>query len=259
MLATDVDGHQTWLGTRTFTSDNANATKPFGTIDTPGMAMVASGTAYPNFGWTLTQQPKVVPFDGSTIAVLIDGVVVGHPGSLHPRSDIQALFPGYANTDNAVGAFVFDTTAYADGLHTISWVVTDSAGMTEGIGSRFFIIDNSGGAGSAVQASVEAPLAARSQSPSVDRGRSVLVRKGFDEAAPLDVVPFRGGQRQVFAHELERIEIRLAADGDAPQGSRYEGYLLVGDERRALPIGSTLDASTGRFYWQPTRRLHRQV
>ena len=80
-LATDVDGHQTWLGTRTFTSDNANATKPFGTIDTPGMSEVASGTAYPNFGWTLTQQPKVVPFDGSTITVVVDGVVVGHARS----------------------------------------------------------------------------------------------------------------------------------------------------------------------------------
>ena len=251
VLAIDVDGHQTWLGSRTFTSDNANATKPFGTIDTPGMAMVASGTAYANFGWALTQQPKVVPFDGSTIAVLIDGVVVGHPGALHPRSDIQALFPGYANTDHAVGAFVFDTTAYADGLHTISWVVTDSAGITEGIGSRFFIIDNTGG-GSAVQASVETPLRARSTALSVDAGGSVLVRKGFDEAAPLEVVPFRGGRRQVAAYELERVEIRLAADGDAPRGSQYEGYLLVGDERRALPIGSTLDASTGRFYWQPT-------
>ena len=118
-LATDVDGHQAWLGSRSFTSDNANATKPFGAIDTPGLSEIASGTAYPNFGWTLTQQPKVVPFDGSTISVMIDGVVVGHPGPSSPRPDIQAQFPGYANTDNAVGAYVFDTTAYSNGLHTI--------------------------------------------------------------------------------------------------------------------------------------------
>ena len=63
-------------------------------IDTPGMAMVASGTAYPNFGWTLTQQPKVVPFDGSTIDVLIDGVVVGHPGSTLATGRHPGALPG---------------------------------------------------------------------------------------------------------------------------------------------------------------------
>jgi hypothetical protein len=49
---------------------------------------------------------------------------------------------GYRNTNNAVGGFAFDTTRYANGLHTIYWVVTDSAGNQEGIGSRFFTISN---------------------------------------------------------------------------------------------------------------------
>jgi hypothetical protein len=247
-LATDIEGRQTWLGSRTFTSDNANATKPFGAIDTPGMSAIASGSAYLNFGWTLTQQPKIVPIDGSTITVVVDGVAVGQPGALGARADIQALFPGYRNTDNAVGAFALDTTVYADGLHTISWVVTDSAGSTEGIGSRYFTIDNGSGT-SPVQANADAALAA-ARSAAVDLGRSVLVRKGYEEAAPLEVVPFRDGRRQVVAFELERVEVRLAGNADV-RGSRYEGYLLVGDERRALPIGSTLDASSGRFYWQP--------
>ena len=105
------------------------------------LSEIASGTAYPNFGWTLTQQPKVVPFHGSTITVIIDGVAVGHPVPCLP-GPTSALFPGYANTDNAVGAYVFDTTAYSNGLHTIAWVVTDSGGSTEGIGSRYFTVEN---------------------------------------------------------------------------------------------------------------------
>ena len=75
--------------------------------------------------------------------------------------------------------------------------------------------------------------------------------KGDDEAAPFEVVPFTGRTRQIAGHELERIEIKLAADDDPSQGSRYQGYHIVGGERRPLPIGSTLDAATGRFYWQP--------
>ena len=35
-----------------------------------------------------------------------------------------------------------DTTVYENGVHTIQWTVTDSAGNTDGIGSRYFIIRN---------------------------------------------------------------------------------------------------------------------
>ena len=71
-MAIDIEGLQTWIGTRTFASDNANATKPFGSIETPGRSEIASGNSYLNFGWALTQQPKVIPFDGSTITVVVD-------------------------------------------------------------------------------------------------------------------------------------------------------------------------------------------
>jgi hypothetical protein len=32
---------------------------------------------------------------------------------------------------------------------------------------------------------------------------------------------------------------------------RWSGYLVVGNELRPLPIGSTLDARRGVFFWQP--------
>ncbi len=140
-FADDVEGHTTLLGTRTFTAANASADLPFGTIDTPGQGETVSGTIV-NFGWALTPQPKVIPMDGSTIDVLIDGVVVGHPTYGFARSDIQALFPGYANTDGAVGYFILDTTTLTDGLHSIAWVVRDNMGATQGIGSRFFTVAN---------------------------------------------------------------------------------------------------------------------
>jgi hypothetical protein len=137
------------LGTRTITVDNAHATKPFGTIDTPGQGGTASGSAYINFGWALTQNPNVIPFDGSTITVYVDSVAVGHPTYNQFRSDIANLFPGHANSNGAVGFFYIDTTRLANGVHTISWTVFDNAGHGDGIGSRFFNVQNSGGGGSA--------------------------------------------------------------------------------------------------------------
>ncbi|MCP5106827.1 MAG: DUF1566 domain-containing protein [bacterium] len=143
-VAEDVEGKQATLGTRTITVNNADAVKPFGAIDTPAPGGTASGGEYICWGWCLTPQPNSIPTDGSTIAVWVDGVNVGHPVYNVYRSDMAALFPGYANSDGAAGYFILDTTAYDDGIHTIQWTVTDSAGNSEGIGSRYFIIDNTG-------------------------------------------------------------------------------------------------------------------
>jgi len=78
-IATNKAGQTFDLGTRTITVDNAHASKPFGTIDTPDQGATASGSAYVNFGWALTQNPHCIPFDGSTIFVYLDSVPVGHP------------------------------------------------------------------------------------------------------------------------------------------------------------------------------------
>jgi hypothetical protein len=140
-FADDLEGQTTLLGTTTFTVGNAGATLPFGTIDTPGQGETVSGVVT-NFGWALTPQPAIIPIDGSTIDVLIDGVVIGHPSYNHFRSDVASLFPGLANSDGAVGVFQFDSRTLTNGLHTISWVVHDNAGHTQGIGSRYFTVDN---------------------------------------------------------------------------------------------------------------------
>lgn len=38
--------------------------------------------------------------------------------------------------------FTIDTTTLMNGVHTIAWVVRDSLGRTQGIGSRYFAVAN---------------------------------------------------------------------------------------------------------------------
>ncbi|UCH98278.1 MAG: hypothetical protein JSV88_15935 [Candidatus Aminicenantes bacterium] len=143
-IATDITGHQVTLGTKTITCDNANAVKPFGAIDTPTQGGTASGSGFINWGWVLAPQPNSIPIDGSTINVYVDGINIGHPTYNIYREDISTLFPGYANSNGAVGYFYLDTTAYEDGVHTIQWTAADNAGNNDGIGSRYFTIQNTG-------------------------------------------------------------------------------------------------------------------
>jgi hypothetical protein len=137
--ADDVDGHSTLLGFRTLTFDNAASVLPFGTIDTPGQGETVSGTVI-NFGWALSS--ALIPTDGSTIDVFVDGVASGRPIYNTFRSDIATLFPAFPNSNGAIGYFLLDMTRLSNGLHTIAWVVRDGAGQTQGIGSRFFTVAN---------------------------------------------------------------------------------------------------------------------
>ena len=153
-IATDGEGHAVTLGTKTITCDNAHAVKPFGTIDTPAQGGTASGSGYVNFGWVLTL-PHTVPKDGHTISVYVDSVLRGtlsqNPSSYdNYRVDVSTNFPGLNNTGapgggGPVGAFFLDTTAFANGVHTIWWIAYDDNGDGDGIGSRYFAIDNPGG------------------------------------------------------------------------------------------------------------------
>lgn len=140
--ALDQEGKSTVLGTVSFSCKNNSSIYPFGTLDTPVQGGVASGKKYLVWGWVLTPKPNEIPFDGSTIDVYVDGKRLGNPVYNNYRDDIAKLFPGYANSNGAVGYYTLDTTKYKDGIHTIYWVVKDSAGNSAGIGSRYFNIDN---------------------------------------------------------------------------------------------------------------------
>jgi hypothetical protein len=141
VYATDAEGNSALLGTRRVTAQNAASLLPFGTLDTPAPGSTVSGLVRV-WGWALTPNPAYIPEDGSTIAVYVDGEFVGHPTYGLYRADIAGAFPGYANTNTAVGYYMLDTTTLENGVHTIAWAVTDSAGHSQGIGSRHFRVRN---------------------------------------------------------------------------------------------------------------------
>ena len=77
--------------------------------------------------------------------VVIDGAFISAvPSGWTSRADLTALFPAaqYPGIVNALGVAVFDSTPLANGVHTISWLVTDNLGSASGIGSRYFTVSN---------------------------------------------------------------------------------------------------------------------
>jgi len=312
-IAIDRDGNTVTMGTKTIVCDNAHAVKPFGTIDTPAQGGETSGNPYLNFGWVLTPQPKTVPKDGSTIDVYVDGVKVGNLSTApnvynQYRVDVATAFPGLNNSGGPVGAFFLDTTKYADGVHMLSWVVTDDAGQADGIGSRYFSIFNTGEATLGKGDTYFGDMYLRDKSSIcipkayVPKVADILnlpinsdppaVKRGFDPAAPPEtIVPDRHGVYHIDIREVELLRIFLEAahldqtgpaEGRNPPSPlfmkggdegkptlrkdriegksaaidggadvRYAGCMIVGDQLRPLPVGSTLDPVKGAFSWLP--------
>jgi hypothetical protein len=260
--AVDKEGNTTALGQKTIICDNVHAVKPFGAIDTPAQGGTASGKNFVNFGWALTPQPNTIPTDGSTITVWVDGLSLGQPVYNLYRVDIASLFPGYNNSNGAVGYYSLDTTTYENGVHTIAWSVIDDAGNTDGIGSRYFTIQDSAGSaaswaqgqdGNTTIPSVQGPQSMLMEQISrvpLDSIESIQVIKGYNPIPQArEVYPDPDGNFMIEIHELQRLEIHLVPGEDSL--SLCCGYQEVGTQLRPLPIGSTLDAKKGIFYWQP--------
>jgi hypothetical protein len=247
-IAADLEGNQVTLGTKTIVCDNANAVKPFGAIDTPAQGGTASGRNYVNFGWALTPLPNTIPTDGSTIQVWVDGVSLGHPVYNQYRKDIAALFPNYNNSNGAVGYYYLDTTHYENGVHTIAWSAKDDAGNADGIGSRYFYIQNTDTtAASKKEAVFNVQRSMFNFNPGripVNESLPVWIKKGYHpNVEPVVVYPDDEGIITIKIKELERLEIHF-----------FDSTLNI--EPRTLniswlPIGSTLDRKRGIFYWQP--------
>lgn len=242
-VAIDGAGNRVTLGSRTIFIDNARAVKPFGAIDSPTQGGKASGRNFLDQGWVLTPPPNKIPTNGSTISVYIDGKFVGHPAYNIYRRDIDAYFPGYANSKGAMAYMELDTTAYANGVHTIQWVVTDNAGNKDGVGSRYFTVQNIGNKGQAAVSSTTETM--KSHLPafiSADRSIPLKVKKGYSSnIEPQGIYPDNSGNVTVEISELERLEIHFS-----------KGNIPVKSIRNIspLPVGSTLDMEKGIFYWQ---------
>ncbi|MCP5055026.1 MAG: hypothetical protein GY940_48115 [bacterium] len=244
--AIDTSGNVVTLGSKTITVDNANAVKPFGAIDAPGQGGTASGASFVNWGWVLTPQPNMIPTSGSTIKVWVNGVNKGSPAYNNYRSDIATLFPSYANSNGAIGYKYLDTTGYDNGIHTIQWTATDDDGNSDGIGSRYFNIQNSGN---------DAARGRRAYRPSsgvfrgdlsklkTDVSLRVRFKTGYESTASMESLgPDQKGSPIIEIRELGRVEVHFF-----PEGATSTVLLPVSP----LPIGSTFEEKGGIFYWQP--------
>ena len=153
-----------------------------------------------------------------------------------------------SDSNGAVGFFWIDTTKYSNGPHTIGWSVTDSGGSAEGIGSRYFTVQNGS---SRVGLQVTHPSLIGYADELRDAPPSyapIYARRGYAPDVPLEFVPIGSqGVRQVTIEPVGCLALHLGAE----RGVSYIGYLQVGNELQPLPVGSTLDSDGGVFYWQP--------
>ncbi len=258
-------GKKTTLGVRNIIVDNAHAEKPFGTIETPGQGETISGSNYANWGWVLTPPPNNISTDGSTIDVYVDSVYLGHPTYNIFREDIADLFSNYLNSHGAFGFITINTTTFRNGTHQIWWIAKDNAGNADGIGSRFFNIINSG---TSRVLNTNSPNVGEKFPPYIfpkippeqikalplNESEPMNVFRGYNRnLVPERIFPLQDGITELTIHETERVELHLESTQppfliSSSPGSIY-GYLVVGEQLRKLPVGSTLDRQKGIFYW----------
>jgi hypothetical protein len=82
------------------------------------------------------------------------------------------------------------------------------------------------------------------------------VKTGYDPNAEFQPrLPDADTILRIEIPEVNRVEIDLSGGPDAAtfrqERTSFSGHMLVGNEVRPLPIGSTLDLRTGRFSWMP--------
>jgi len=217
----------------------------------------------------------IIPTNGSTVTVFIDAMPVGQVSYNLCRGDVGSPVPAgqYCNDDvsnifgtatprptlsartsnptrfrnldagrSAIGLYSLDTHALSNGLHSIAWGVTDSAGRAEGIGSRFFNVFNSGADQS------KRPAVVRGLAGALDRYEAgtagVSGRTGFDlSAAWIPMQPDARHRYRVRLSEMGRLELWLGATVDAAYLVGPDGTL------RDLPVGSSLRGA--HFGWMP--------
>ena len=71
----------------------------------------------------------------------------------------------------------------------------------------------------------------------------VTTRRGYSDSSEPEVIEADGkGTFYTQIRELDRIVLELGKNVQ-------DGFLLVGEKLKPLPIGSTLDREKGKFFW----------
>ena len=241
-FAFDQENNVATIGSKSIVVNNNAATRPFGSIDTP--AIGGDPGTLPNFGWGLTPMVNGV----ATCRIPSSGVQVSiDSGPLQPvvygdaRTDIAGAFPGFSNSAAAGGHFIVDWSTLPNGTHTIGWLITDDCNRADGVGSRFFTV-TTGTNLVAAPAGTVAPLAGMRISE-VESDEPILIARGYGES-PAVLQSGMAGARIVELQAGDHVELRL------PRGFK-DAWQVVGGQVRGLPLGSTWDADSGTFYWQP--------
>ena len=169
---------------------------------------------------------------------------------LATRTSNPTKFRNLDAARGAIGAYTFNTNLMTNGLHTIAWSVTDSAGRNEGIGSRFFIVQNGApltGGTASEDALRDAPARVVGTADSLAANQlavdGVWGRTGFNLSAPWAAM--HAGDDASFAvrlPELSRMELWLGTDVEA-------GYLVAEGKLHPLPVGASLTGP--QFAWMP--------
>jgi hypothetical protein len=246
--AVDLENHYTTLGSKTITVDNANATKPFGSIDVPAFGQTMSGGFW-NFGWGLTPGSSCMITNGN-VQVGIDSQPLTPVNYGDLRADIAAAFPGFTNGGGAGGAYFIDTTTLTNGVHQIGWLITDNCGRAEGVGSRFFTVANATSTtvlqpGDTVSASGVEPLEGITSRRVMASLSEAEVTVQIDGGNPVALSANANGMRLVKIKQGSRIRLQL------PNGSTHTAYQVANGAQAELPLGSSYDAGAGAFYWEP--------
>ena len=255
---------------------NRSLAQPFGAIEMPTAGSTVQGAIStvgwaltPDADTAPGGDDVRVPVDGATTVVYVDGQAWGTvaydqcrgavgnpvpPGAFcddnvantfgtsrprapgTPRATNATRFRNLDEGRGAIGAALIDTTVLGDGAHTLSWSVTDNAGRTAHLGTRYIIVANGSTATARVSDAVPAGVAP-------DGSGVVRGRQGWDPGAAWEELAADGlGVRHVTLPLLGRLTLHFG-------GPVTEGHLLGPDGPRPLPPGARLDGATGTFTW----------
>jgi hypothetical protein len=192
-----------------------NTSLPFGVFATPieGSTVTSS---IPVTGWVLDdigiQHVKIYRQEGKSLVYIGDSVLV--EGA---RPDVEQAYPHYPQSYRAGWGYMLLTNFLPNegnglfSLHTIAWSVKDNAGNIDGIGSRYFTIQNTwgGASGSAQSAGYIEAEGSFSRLP-IDHPEPVNIKKGYNHCIePQTCYPDENGIITIEIKELEPIDIHL--------------------------------------------------
>lgn len=129
-------GGQSWTTTQTFQVSNSSSDPVALNIDSPGPGQALSGTAGLD-GWAINMNG--VPIQ--SVQVLVDGTLYGMATYGNSRPDVCQAFPSAGGCPNVGWTYLLDTTAFANGSHTlqIRAIAVDGSQYT---GGQSFDVNN---------------------------------------------------------------------------------------------------------------------